>query len=181
VRDLTPAARRTADRFHIVRLANQALTEVRCRRQQELTGRRGRKPDPFYRARRDLLRARERLTERQAGRVRQALGDDPAEELWAAWVAKEALRDLYREAERGSAEQALDEWRAMFGACGIPELERLATTLGRWSGEVLNYFDSRLTNGPSEGRNLIIKSVKRSGFGFRNFDHYRLRVLYRCA
>ncbi len=63
----------------------------------------------------------------------------------------------------------------------IPELERLATTLGRWSEEILNYFDSGLTNGATEGRNLIIKAVKRSGFGFRNFDHYRLRVLYRCS
>jgi transposase len=45
----------------------------------------------------------------------------------------------------------------------------------------LNYFDSRLTNGRTEGRNLTIKAVKRSGHGFRNFDNYRLRVLYRCS
>jgi len=47
--------------------------------------------------------------------------------------------------------------------------------------EILNWFDSRLTNGPTEGRNLIIKTVKRSRFGFRNFHNYRLRVLYRCS
>src|SRR5690606_15900889 len=81
VRELAPDARRTADRFHIVRLANQAVTDVRCRRQQELTGHRGRKTDPFYRARRDLLRARERLTPRQAARVHAALGADPSDEL----------------------------------------------------------------------------------------------------
>ncbi len=51
----------------------------------------------------------------------------------------------------------------------------------RWRSEVLNYFDSRLTNGPTEGRNLTIKSIKRSGHGFRNFDNYRPRVLYRCS
>jgi transposase len=182
VRELVPTARRTADRFHVVRLANQAITDVRCRRQQELTGRRGRKHDPFYRARRDLLRARERLTDRQGARVQAALAADaPAEELWAAWIAKEGIRDLYAKTGRAEAEVFLDGWLQVFGACGIPELERLATTLGRWREEVLNYFDSRLTNGRTEGRNLTIKAVKRSGYGFRNFDNYRLRVLYRCS
>lgn len=181
VRDLAPHARRTADHFHIIRLANQMVTEVRCRRQQELTGRRGRKSDAFYGARRDLLRARDRLTDRQRARLEAALVADPDEELWAAWVAKEGIRDLYRQPDRASAETALNEWRTVFGSCGIIELERLATTLGRWSEEVLNYFDSRLTNAASEGRNLIIKTVKRNGFGFRNFDNYRLRVLYRCS
>jgi transposase len=60
----------------------------------------------------------------------------------------------------------------------VPELGRLATTVTRWETEILNWFDSRFTNGPTEGRNPIIKTVKRSGFGFRNFNHYRLRVLY---
>ncbi len=51
-------------------------------------------------------------------------------------------------------------------------IERLAAQAGT---------DTRLTNGPTEGRNLIIKQVKRQGFGYRNPDHYRLRVLYRCS
>ena len=62
VRDLAPHAVRVADRFHVQRLAAQALTEVRCRRQgQDLTGHRGRKGDPLWAARRDLLRSRHHL------------------------------------------------------------------------------------------------------------------------
>lgn len=181
VRDTIPHARRTADRFHVVRLANQAVTDVRCRRQQEMTGHRGRTGDPFYRARRDLLRGRERLTDRQAARLETAFAADPSEQLWAAWIAKEGIRDLYRQPDRDGAEVFLDSWHDTFRPCGIAELERLATTVTRWRSEILNYFDSRLTNGPTEGRNLTIKTVKRSGHGFRNFDNYRLRVLYRCS
>ena len=165
----------------MIRLANTAVTDVRCRRQQDMTGHRGRKGDPFYRARRDLLRARERLTDRQGARVAAALATDPTGQLHAAWVAKEGIRDFYHHPHRASAEAFLDDWLNVFAACGIGELKRLATTFGRWRGEILNYFDSRLTNGRTEGRNLIIKSVKRSGYGFRNFDNYRLRVLYRCS
>ena len=36
-------------------------------------------------------------------------------------------------------------------------------------------------SGVVEGRNLIIKQVKRQGFGYTNPHNYRLRVLYRCA
>ena len=58
---------------------------------------------------------------------------------------------------------------------------RLAGTLSQWETEILAYFDTGLTNGATEGRNLIIKQVKRQGFGYTNPHNYRLRVLYRCA
>lgn len=181
VRALAPGTRRTADRFHIVRLANQMLTDVRCRRQQELTRRRGRKADPFYAARRDLLRARERLTDRAQDRLAAAFAADPYDELECAWTIKESLRDLYIASDRAAGHAALAEWYALVDAYDIPEAHRLATTIRRWEHEILNWFDSQLTNGRTEGRNLPINNVKRSGYGFRNFEHYRLRVLWRCA
>ena len=58
-RDRAPQAIRVADRFGIARLAGGAVTDVRCRRQQELCGHRGRRGDPLWGARRDLLRDRE--------------------------------------------------------------------------------------------------------------------------
>jgi len=82
------------DRFHLIRRANQALTEVRCRRQQEMSRHGGRKRDPLWAARRELLRAWERLTERGWERIRRAFAADPYDELEAAWVLKETLRDV---------------------------------------------------------------------------------------
>ena len=60
-------------------------------------------------------------------------------------------------------------------------MSHLAGTLRQWQTEILAYFDTGLTNGATEGRNLIIKQVKRQGFGYTNPHNYRLRVLYRCA
>jgi transposase len=181
VRHQAPLARRTADKFHIVKLAGQAVTDVRCRRQQELTGHRGRHDDPFYRARRDLLRARERLSEHGWDRLQAAFRADPYDELECAWTLKEALRDLYTATSRADAERDLHAWHDLAARYDVPETNRLGTTLRAWEHEILNYFDSRLSNGPTEGRNLIIKQVKRQGFGYRNFANYRLRVLHRCA
>ena len=181
VRDLAPHATRVADRFHIERLAAQALTEVRCRRQQDICGHRGRRGDPLWAVRRDLLRAREHLTDAAHRRLDAAFRADRWDELECAWTLKEMLRDVYASADRHTAAAALADWYHHAGAYDIAETNRLARTLRSWETELLAYFDGRLTNGPTEGTNRIIKAVKRQGFGYTNPDNYRWRVLYRCA
>lgn len=181
VRDTIPGVRRTVDRFHAVKLANQVITDVRCRRNTELTGHRGRKSDPLYGARRDLLRGDERLTENGRARIEAAFAADTSLELECVWVAKETFRDLYELRDRRRAHWALVAWYQLVVDYDIPELTTFAETVSRWEAEILNYFDSRLTNGRTEGRNRIIKAVKRTGFGYRNFANYRLRVLHRNA
>ena len=62
-----------------------------------------------------------------------------------------------------------------------PELARLAKTLRRWRAAILAHHTTGASNGPTEGLNLLVKDVKRSGRGFEIFDHYRLRVLLRAG
>ncbi len=181
VRESLPHARITIDKFHAIRLANQVVTAVRCRRQQELTGHRGRKGDVLYGVRRVLLQSRHRLDDRRWARIQAAFAADDELALECAWVGKEAFCDLYRAADRTTAKAALDDWYALVESYDVAELNTFARTIRQWEQQFLNYFDSRATNARSEARNLIIKQVKRSGFGFRRFDNYRLRVLYRCG
>ena len=62
--------------------------------------------------------------------------------------------------------------------CPIPELARLGRTLHAWRVELLARFDHpAVSNGPTENLNLKIKNTKRVARGYRNFDHYRLRLL----
>lgn len=91
-----PHARLVVDHFHAVRLANQALDEVRRRVQQATLGHRGRRDDPLYRARRRLLRGHERLSAK-AWDALSALLDagDFAGEVGAAYLAKELLREVW--------------------------------------------------------------------------------------
>jgi len=54
----------------------------------------------------------------------------------------------------------------------------LARTISTWETEILAFHTTGgLSNGPTEGINLLIKKIKRVGHGFRNFDYYRLRLL----
>ena len=58
-----------------------------------------------------------------------------------------------------------------------PELRRLGRTLGRWHTPIVSWHRARVTNGPTEAINNLVKRVKRAAFGFRRFAHYRIRAL----
>jgi len=171
------------DRFHVVRLGNACVDDVRRRTQQTVLGHRGRTGDPLYRIRRVLLTAADRLDARGWHRLATGLTDgDPHGDVAAAWQAKEALRDVYRAATVRAARAAL---AVFYGHCqqsGVPEVRRLARTVRRWEAEILAWHTTGgASNGPTEAVNLLIKNIKRVGHGFRNFDNYRLRLLLHCG
>jgi len=167
------------DPFHIVRLANQALTRCRQRVQQEQLGHRGRARDPLYGARKLLLLGAERVDEAGWERIHAVLrAGDPGDEVLGCWIAKELVRDVYLTDDPAEAEAALD---AALAWCSEPEAtieqRRLAKTLRRWRDEILAHHHTSASNGKVEAANVTIKQIKRSGRGFRNFANYRLRIL----
>ena len=169
---------RVADPFHVVRVANRCVDQVRRRVQNELTGHRGRKGDPLFRIRKLLLSGAERLDER--GHERLMLGlrlGDPKDENLGAWLAKESVRDVYLTDDLAEATVLLDKAIAGCLADEVPEIVTLGHTLERWRSEILNHHRTGASNGPTEGQNFCVKKVKRAGRGFASFENYRLRVL----
>jgi transposase len=47
----------------------------------------------------------------------------------------------------------------------------------RWRDQIVAWHQALVSNGPTEAVNNLIKRIKRIGFGFRRFAHYRIRVL----
>jgi transposase len=177
-----PDARLVVDHFHVIRLANAALDEVRRRVQHATTGHRGRKHDPLYRIRRRLLTGHERLSPAGFARVLAYLDTgDPDGEVGAAYLAKELLRETFDTSDAFEARRRLVSFYDYCDSSDVPELERLARTIARWEVPILRWHRTRLTNAATEGTNLVIKNIKRLGFGFRNFHNYRLRLLLRCG
>lgn len=65
---------------------------------------------------------------------------------------------------------------------GVPELVRLASTIDRWTDELLAFHTTDgASNGPAEAVNLLIENARRVDHGFRNFNNYRLRLLLACG
>ena len=174
-----PKASQVVDPFHAIALANRCLDDVRRRVQNQQTGHRGRKTDPLYRARRVLLMGEENLDTEATARLTSLLElGDPDAEVAIAYRVKERFRDFYRASNPDQARQLLEELQAHCVKRAMPpEVQRLGRTIERWFDKLCNYHLARVTNGPTESLNNLIKRIKRVGFGFRNFRNYRIRAL----
>lgn len=125
-----------------------------------------------------MVTGAERLDER--GLDRMLLGirlGDPDDEVLGAWLAKEAVRDVYLAADVEDAELLLDKAIVGCSEDSVGEIRSLGRTLARWRTEILNRHRTGASNGPTEGLNLLVKKLKRAGHGFRSFANYRLRIL----
>lgn len=174
-----PRAVQVADPFHVVKLANGCLDAIRRRVQSEQLGHRGRKDDPLYRVRKLLLMAEERLDEKASARLSSLLElGDPNAEVALAYAVKERLRDFYQESDPSRARRLLEELKEhCLKPAMSPEIQKLGGTITRWFDKLCNFHVAKVTNGPTETLNNLIKRVKRIGFGFRNFANYRVRAL----
>lgn len=174
-----PQAKQVVDSFHAIALANRCLDAIRRRVQTEQLGHRGRRDDPLYRARRLLLRGEEHLNADRAERLRSLLElGDPNAEVAIAYRIKERLRDFYRSNDEGQARRILEELVAHCSKEAMPpEVQRLGRTLRRSLDKICNYHLAKVTNAPTEALNNLVKRIKRIGFGFRNFENYRIRAL----
>jgi len=176
---MLPAATQVADPFHVVKLANQRLDEVRRRVQNDTLGHRGRKDDPLYRSRRLLTKADERLDDRGRSKLLGLLeAGDPRGEVRTAWHAKETVRSIYDIDDPDVAREFVTRLGADLqdDSCP-PEIRQLGRTIVRWRNQIAAWHQARVSNGPTEAANNLIKRVKRVAFGFRRFAHYRIRAL----
>ena len=136
IRAELPHARIVVDHFHLVRGANTALDSVRRERQREPSGGGGRRAraaaatsarwrPELYRARHRLLKARERLTERDRRRLGELFAHEPL--IAEAWGLKEAFRAVYRAADRSTRpNSAWTRFLLAVERAGIPAFDAFA-------------------------------------------------------
>lgn len=182
IRRALPNVTIVVDHWHIDKLANLMLTQVRQRAARDQYGRRGRKNDLTWAHRQLLLRAGDGLSERARVRLEEVFAnDDPSGQIKAAWLVKEALRNLLEATDRHTISNRLYAFYDAVIAADLPEATRLATTIQRWWPELLAFLQTRITNSRTEGYNRVIKQIKRVGCGYRNQTNYERRILLNIA
>ncbi|MFH2073639.1 MAG: ISL3 family transposase [Actinomycetota bacterium] len=179
--DHLPGATLVVDHWHVVRLANRAIDQVRRRVQNQTLGHRGHKDDPLYRIRRALLTGYERLTDTRFEWMCSLLAvGDPDGEVAACFVAKELLREVFSAVDEAHARRRMIAFYVFCADADIGELTRLAHTISRWSELIFAYHRSgRASNARTENAHMLIEKTRRQAHGFRNLDNYRRRIIGR--
>jgi transposase len=174
-----PHTTRVLDPFHVTKLGLSCVDDVRRRVQHDTTGHRGRTGDPLYGIRRVLRRRADRLSTKARARLDTGLiAGDPTGETTLAWTVAQDLMTVYQLTDPEQARTRASELITSLRECPIPEIAKLGRTLHAWRTEMLAHFDHPdVSNGPTENLNLKIKNTKRIARGYRNFTHYRLRLL----
>jgi transposase len=170
-----PEAVLVFDHFHVVKLLNDALDEIR----------------------RDLYSEEKDLNKKQVTKgIRWLLlgnGDhiDKNEDmkkrldealkinkpLAEAYYLKEELRELWNQTSKEKAEVFLIQWTEKAKSTTIQKLKRFANTLLAHRTGILAWYDFRISTGPIEGINNKIKTMKRQAYGYRDKEFFKLKIL----
>jgi transposase len=176
VRSALPHAAIVCDRFHIELMVADVLDKLRRRIQNSVP--KGAKA-PLFRARRKLRKGTKRLTLKDLDHLAALFDDHPDLEL--AWSLVWDMKQIYASSDRSEATVRLHQFYEDVEESGLVEFVELIQTLRAWETEVLNHFESRLTNGYAEGITNKIKVIKRRAYGCPNFQSFRRRVLLACG
>jgi len=160
------------DRFHVERMAIDALEKVRKAVRKGLPKRQRLK---LKNDRHLLLASFARLNAEQ--RDTCAVWFEVYPLLGQAHAAKEAFAEIYRSASRAEAERTFDAWCDGLPGAVLPYFRELVNAVRSRRTDVFNYFDHPITNAYTESVNNLIKLENRMGRGY-SFEVLKARMLY---
>jgi transposase len=170
-----PAATIVFDRFHVMKLFNEKLSDLRRALYREATDmlqKRVLKGTRWL-----LLKAAENLDEErdEKTKLEEALALNRS--LAVAYYLKEDLRQFWEQPGKKFATVFLAGWIKRAEASGVRVLQQMAKTVASHRSGLLAYYDVMITSGPLEGTNNKIKTMKRQAYGFRDKEFLKLKIL----
>ena len=177
VEEHLPKAALVFDRFHVVKLMNEKLSDLRREMYNELTDKMHRKVLKGTRyllmMNPENLKQNEKVDEK--AQLKEALQLN--ESLSVAYYLKEDLRQFWNQKSKPAAEQYLEAWCRRADASGIRQMQVMAKTLRKHRRGLLNWYDHPLSTGPLEGINNKIGALQRRAYGYRNYEHLKERLV----
>ncbi|MCL2644475.1 MAG: ISL3 family transposase [Betaproteobacteria bacterium] len=172
VEAVLPNATIIIDKFHVVRMANDAMEKARKGLRAELTlnQKRGLMRDRFV-----LLRRERDLSDKDRLNLNGWTKNYPA--LGEAHRFKEGFFDIY---EAGTPEDAMRRYEAWYRDIPVgtrPYFADLIQAFQNWMPYILNYFEHPVTNAYTESLNNLIRVMNRLGRGY-SFEALRAKVLF---
>jgi transposase len=175
VQELAPEAKIVFDRFHVQRLASDALDEVRRAEVWEADAAEGKaiKHSRFALLKRPWnleRKEKEKLADLQRTNAR----------LYRAYLLKETLAEALDFRQPGHASRAVLDWIAWAVRSKLDPFVKAARTIRKHFDGVVAYFKERLTNGVVEGFNNKLRMIARRAFGFHSPESL-IAMLHLCC
>jgi transposase len=174
IRKNIPHAAHVFDRFHIVKLFNEKLTELRRELYREATDKMHK--DVLKGTRWLLLKNSENLDDEHNERQRLDDALKLNQSLATAYYLKEDLQQLWECSSKVQAERFLERWCARAESTGIKILMKFAKTLRSYRNGILAWYDYPISTGPLEGTNNKIKLMQRRAYGYRDLNFLKLKI-----
>jgi len=164
------------DRFHVMKLASEAVDKVRRGEHRKLT-KEG--DDRLSKTRYLWLTGQENLTDVQRSRFEAVYSQEL--ETGKAWAYKEMLRDLWCHDNTSSATVFFKDWYKRVIHTKLTPLKKVAKTIAERLANVVSYCTHGITNAVAEGMNSKIMSIKRRVGGYRNRENFKTAIYFYCG
>lgn len=166
-----PHAKIVIDKFHVVKMASEAMENVRKAIRKELTQKERiqLKNDRYL-----LLKGNHQLTPMEKLSMESWLVQYQL--LGQAYALKESFYNIWNNKTRKEAEEAFNTWSKQIPAELIDYFIPIVTTVDNWHKSIFNYFTARYTNATTEALNGLIKIMNRDGRGY-SFEVLRAKML----
>lgn len=161
-----------ADTFHFTKLVMQGLDEVRLNLWRN-TKTKERKY--FKNIKLTLAKDISKVKEKEAEKLLYAFDTSPI--LKYAYQLKQQFLDIKKLNSFEEKEKAFRKWLEDADSSTIKEFKKPVKTLRQWHEYISNAFRLNLSNGAVEGKNNLIKTLKRMSFGFRNLTNFKERII----
>ena len=161
----------TFDRFHVVKLLNEAMNQVRIIKRKEHDELKGHKYT--------FLRNRENLSDTKEKSLAEMIILYPR--LGEAYRLKVLLNDLWEMPDKPAADAFLRQCCVEVDAAKIPAFMKFANTVRAHGPGIVHFVESRLTNGILEGINSKIQLAKRRARGYRNIHNFINMIYFLCG
>lgn len=175
VSEVLPGAEIVFDKFHVARLAQQALDEVRRElvRQLEPEARR-----PLKKTRWALLKTPTHLELHQ--KTQLATIQRTNDPLYRAYLLKESFLDILADSSPEAAHAELKAWLAWASRCRLRPFVRLGRTVRKHLAGILRMIETGLTNARLEGMNNKIRLLSHRAYGFHSAQAL-IATVYLCC
>lgn len=169
VRRNFPNGRIVYDRFHAVKLINDALDTLTRREMSHHAQLRG--------IRRKLMLNPSAYSEEDLKRLESTVSE--FRELSMNFRLKNVFLSIYEYTEKETASHTLDLWYEDVLSHGCREMVTAANSIMTRREGILAWFDDRVSNGYAEGINSLIQTTKRVARGYRNIDNFIAMIYLR--